>query len=110
MTAAVAMLSLSCCSFSEQGSEEIIGVEAMAMILKDIHLLRGGLMEIPLLGPEFEVSYLHFEDSVVRKHGVSREKFHSSLDYYLSDAAKLYEIYDVLVDSLMVYSNNENVR
>ncbi|MBV6645152.1 MAG: DUF4296 domain-containing protein [Cyclobacteriaceae bacterium] len=84
--------------------------EKMSAILIDIHLLETKIDALRLDKDSARITYAHFENLILEKHEVDRETYLTSLKFYTDQTEDFYDIYEVVVDSLMLREKNQNIK
>ena len=85
--------------------EEASGVgvmteEEMVPVLKDLHIAYAGVdvtVRNPKQRPE---KYKEMNDLIIQKHGIDRQNFYDSYEYYQSQPALMDSIYQKVIDGL----------
>jgi hypothetical protein len=90
--------------------EGLIPKEEMVLILADIEVAESALREKQNLGHEIEGTDEVFYTYVFSKHGVSKEQFDQSLNYYKSDLKALEEIYEAVVNRLSLIESEVSLE
>lgn len=78
----------------------------MVSILVDIHLLEARAEEFKMLNDSFITAKRAAYDTIFKAHGVEREKFLSTFDYYEHNPKEMDLLYETVVDSFSVMEAN----
>lgn len=101
----VIVLMLSGCK--DSGSKSILpgnvlSDSVMVSILTDIFLIEGVMIQLEYIQQKEQDAGILFYQMVMEKHGVSREQFRESLEYYATEPQLFDKLYDKVVQNLVV--------
>ncbi len=97
------------CKNNDQIPEDIIEPEKMALILRDVHLLEAKVSQLFLKKDSAEKVYYFLEKEIFAKHQIDSAGYANSLDFYADNPALYHDIYEIVVDSLMLREKNKNI-
>ena len=80
----------------------------MVNILIDIHLLEERVDQLNISEDSSNSIYRILENDIFKKHSVSEEEYRKSYSYYFFDPKQIDEIYQSIIDSLVVYNRTIN--
>jgi hypothetical protein len=89
--------------------QDILTPEAMNELLLEFHLLEAKIEQLNLDLDSSRQVYAHFEPQVLAKYGVDSATYKESLEFYLNHPALFHDVYEVVVDSLMVREKYRNI-
>jgi hypothetical protein len=93
---------LTACASEPEPPKNLIPEEKMALIMADIHLLESKVKGIRISSDSAEAVFNHLEQKIFEKHNVERSAYVTSIKFYTDHPDRLHDIYQVVVDSLMV--------
>lgn len=106
----VAMVMVSCSGKKGGGSDDVLSKGEMVKVLTQVYLAEEKVNRLSLSRDSAEKVFKVLEGKIFSKTGVSDSVFRKSVDYYLERPVQLEEIYTVLVDSLNLHEQRENVK
>jgi hypothetical protein len=80
--------------------EDVIGPDSMVPILVDFHLAEGAILEIQKQKQSAAQPAANYYAAILKKHGIDREKFDRSLQFYSNYPALYIQIYDEVLAEL----------
>ncbi len=104
----IIILAAGCRSESEI-PENIIPKDKMMEILTEFHLLESKIENLYIPNDSARMVYNHFEPQVFEKYGVDSANYMESLSFYLDHPELLHDIYEGVVDSLMVREKSHRI-
>lgn len=72
----------------------------MVAVITDIYLVEGVMIQLEYLQRRPQDAAIPYYDVVFRKHGITREQFRSSMEYYAQTEDQLDKIYDRVILNL----------
>ncbi len=94
-----------CACAREKRPEGVFDQDKMTEVLMEIHLLEAKIQKLYLPGDSGDVIYRHYEKMLFEDLGITEEEYDQSLIYYVENSKELGEVYDRIVDSLMLKQN-----
>ncbi|NLJ07407.1 MAG: DUF4296 domain-containing protein [Sphingobacteriales bacterium] len=79
----------------------------MSDLLVDIHLAEAGTEHLPVSADSFDIYNHDLYFAILKKHGVSREKFVKSMNYYIEHPVLMEKVYEDVTSKLEVISNEK---
>jgi hypothetical protein len=101
---------LAACANSDKKPENVIEQQKMADILTEIHLLEAKVGQLYLAKDSTERLYRKLERELFAKYEVDSLTYIESLDYYSANPAEFLEVYEGVVDSLMVREKQKRIE
>tara|TARA_Y100001972_G_scaffold77175_1_gene93767 strand:+ start:3006 stop:3344 length:339 start_codon:yes stop_codon:yes gene_type:complete len=98
-------LFIACSCSEEKLPEGVLDKDKMTEVLMEIHLLEAKIQKLYLPLDSGQVVFKHYETKLLQDLGVSQEVYDRSLIYYVDHSQEMGEIYDRIVDSLMLKQN-----
>ena len=89
----------------EETPEGVLDKDRMTKVLMEIHLLEAKIQKLYVPADSSKKLYHHYEKMLFEDLGVTEEQYDESLIYYVNHGAELGEIYNHIVDSLMLKHN-----
>ena len=103
------IIMLTACQNENHIPEHILPQETMQAILMEFHLLEAKIDNLHVPRDSAKQMYEHFEPQVYDKYGVDPALYEESLSFYMGHPALLHDIYEGVVDSLMVREKNHRI-
>ena len=97
------LLAISCAN--EKVPEGVMDQDRMTEVLMEIHLLEAKIQKLYVPQDSGKILYDHYEKMLFKDLGISEEEYNQSLIYYINHGEELGEIYNHIVDSLMLKQN-----
>jgi hypothetical protein len=98
------------CGRKGAGSDEVLSKEEMVKVLTEVYVTEEKVNRLSLSRDSAEEVFKIYETKVFNKAGVPDSVFRRSVNYYLAHPIELEQIYTVLVDSLNLHEQRENVK
>lgn len=105
----ILMLLLGCSDKKVQIPEDILSKNKMVDVLIDIHLLESKIKKLYIAGDSSSKLYNHYEKMLFEDHGIKRKEYEKSLEFYVQEIEQLEDIYEQVVDSLMVRDKTQHI-
>lgn len=84
----------------ESRPEWVMAEQEMVPIIKDLHLAYAGV-DVTIRNPKNRPGrYQEMNELVIKKHGVDRQNFYDSYEYYQSHPAQMDSIYQRVINQL----------
>lgn len=99
LIASISLLLLLACSEKKEMPAEIMKMENMIQIQADVELIESYLITVRLKTERDSVAVIKFNE-LYEKHGISREDYQRSLQYYRDDKVLLRELYTKTLEKL----------
>ncbi len=90
--------------------DELLPAEKMSEIIEDFHLLEGKIEMLRVPPDSARKVYSHFAPMVYERHEVDSVLYKESLIFYMDHPNLMMEIYEAVVDSLMVRNRSKDVE
>ena len=103
----VGILCLSC--QKEKTPADILPPEQLTNIMIDFYLGEARLMQYSLKLDSAKKLFIPFEDSVLKKYGVTDTLLQKTYQYYFDHPTELEKIYEAVVDSLSLQERKADV-
>lgn len=82
--------------------ENVISKSAMSEILVEQHVLESKVLLLKLRTDSMTKVYNTLEKEIFEKHGIDKEQYEKSYQYYMTKPEVMDKIYEIVVDSLNV--------
>jgi len=89
----------------EKLPEGVLDKDKMTEVLMEIHILEAKIQKLYLPLDSGMVLFKHYETKLLEDLGVSQETYDKSLVYYIDHSEEMGEIYNQIVDSLLLKQN-----
>ena len=86
----------------EKMPENVYPEDEMVKILIEVHLLEAKIQKLYIARDSSQILYQHYEKKLFEELDVDREKYNNSMIYYVDNGYKMSDIYDRVVDSLLL--------
>tara|TARA_B100000287_G_scaffold196820_1_gene185933 strand:- start:1993 stop:2331 length:339 start_codon:yes stop_codon:yes gene_type:complete len=93
------------CQFEEK--QDLIDKKMMVQILIDMHLAEKSIENLKYEKDTLEALFHRKEIEILDKYSVSEELYRKSYSYYFFEPEELDKIYEVLLDSLLLYQQTK---
>ena len=93
------LLSLGCAE-NTQVSSEIIGKDTLVNILADMHVIEASFALGHLDSANNEIKPENVNKAVLEKYSISRSRFDTSYNYYISKPREFNQLYDEVINKL----------
>ncbi len=93
------------CQFEEK--QDLIDKKMMVQILIDMHLAEKSIENLKYEKDTLEALFHRKEIEILDKYSVSEELYTKSYSYYFFEPEELDKIYEVLLDSLLLYQQTK---
>lgn len=93
---------LTACVGAPEIPEGTIPEQQMTELLVDFHLLEAKIEQLGVKPDSAKKVYSHFADQLYKKYDVDSAQYQKSLLFYLDNPEIMHDIYEVVVDSLML--------
>jgi hypothetical protein len=90
----ISLLFIQACSKQKTETKRYLGEEAMIDLLVDIHLTESAVLIKQNEGIRSDSLSLEFYGKLFDKHGVSRDRYERSLEYYVQYPEKMEKMYE----------------
>lgn len=97
-------------SCSDNKNPDVLSKNEMTDVLIDMHIAEAKVNTIGLNADSTEILYNIMEKRILEEHGISKEQYLQSYNYYLRNMDQLESLYGMLVDSLSLKERIENSR
>ena len=87
--------------------EDVINKEKMVEILIDMHLAEEAIENLSFDKDTLEALFARKEQEILNKYSISEELYRKSYSYYFFDPEELDKVYDVMLDSLLLYQQTK---
>ncbi len=104
------LLLLAACSETEaiEKPEGLLSEVKMISFLTDLHIAEAKMSYIEVKDRDsLEIIFRNYEQALFEKYNIEDSAYYRSYEYYLTDMAKMHEIYSAVVDSLSVLNSIE---
>ncbi len=98
----LAVIPLSCAERDPSPPENVMSREEMVALLQEIYLAESKISKLSLPFDSSKAMYTIVESELFRRNDVTDSLYERSMNWYYEHPEKLIEVYEVLVDSLMV--------
>jgi len=106
----IAILTIVSCSGKEEPPKGVLAPEKMAVILSDIYLAEHKAANIGLSQDSSKKVLRHYELKIFDDHNTSDSIYKESFKYYLEHPSKLEAVYDIVIDTVSLREQVENVK
>ena len=89
------------CQFEEK--QDLIDKDMMVQILIDMHLAEESIEQLKYEKDTLEALFSRKEMEILDKYNISEELYRRSYSYYFFEPEELDKIYEVMLDSLLLY-------
>ncbi len=97
------LFALSCST--EKVPENVLDKDKMAKAMLEIHILEAKVQKLYLPRDSSKLVYYHYEKLLFEDLGIEEDVYNESLIYYIDHSTELSEIYERVVDSLLLKQN-----
>jgi hypothetical protein len=97
MALALTVAIASCRSGEERPPENLISESVMIQVLADFFLVEGVMIQLEYIHQKMPDSAIPHYQVLYEKHGITRDLFLESLDYYSGNPAQIDRIYDLAI-------------
>lgn len=87
--------------------QDLIGREMMVQILIDMHLVEESIKNLKYEKDTLEALFYRKEKDIIDKYNVSEEMYRKSYSYYFFEPEELDKIYEIMLDSLLLYQQTK---
>lgn len=87
--------------------QDLIGREMMVQILIDMHLVEESIKNLKYEKDTLEALFYRKEKDIFDKYNVSEEMYRKSYSYYFFEPEELDKIYEIMLDSLLLYQQTK---
>lgn len=81
-------------------SSDIISSEEMVKVLEDVYLVEGAILQKETKADNPKYYSYHYYNNVFKNHGLTKEQFIKSFNYYSDDAEEMIKILDLIITDL----------
>ncbi len=103
-------LSFSCKQKVAEVPEDVLSEQEMVSLLQEIYLTEAKISKLSLPFDSSKALYDMVEEHIFREYDVEDSLYSRSLEWYYAHPDKLHEVYETLVDSLMVEEKRIQTR
>jgi len=97
------------CQHKEKIPSDLLQPDKMTAIMIDLHIAEGKTTVRGLHSDSTKLLFRVYEDSILIKHKVSRDKFEESYKYYSTHMEALDHLYASIVDSLSLREARQKI-
>lgn len=97
------------CSTEPEVPENIIQKDKMSAVLVDIHLLEAKVGNLNLPPDSSKQVFEVLQTEIYEKHGIDSLSYAESIAYYAQYPKVFHDIYEIVVDTLMVRERSKNI-
>jgi hypothetical protein len=90
--------------------EDVLSEQEMVSLLQEIYLTEAKISKLSLPFDSSKALYDMVEEHIFREYDVEDSLYSRSLEWYYAHPDKLHEVYETLVDSLMVEEKRIQTR
>lgn len=80
--------------------DSVLTEEKMAAVMVDVHLLEAALNTRAYSKDPVMMSKIHPDSDILKKHGVSKQLYDESFDFYSRNPILLAEVYQLVLNDL----------